>query len=106
MKMTLCRPSCFFLSSLHLIQQQSLRAASGSLQQLYCGTWDPHHADVIATSADSSFATWDLRAGKKAVSVDGAHFLQIRDLEFNRVQEHILVRAWVFLGSFLHEAGI
>ncbi|CAI5965019.1 unnamed protein product [Closterium sp. NIES-64] len=69
------------------------RVTGSGLQRLHTGAWDPHNADTIATTADTSIACWDLRAAIKTASIEGAHHLQIRDIDFNPNHPHILASA-------------
>ncbi|GJP31611.1 hypothetical protein CLOM_g16167 [Closterium sp. NIES-68] len=69
------------------------RVTGSGLQRLHTGAWDPHNADTVATTADTSIACWDLRAAIKTASIEGAHHLQIRDIDFNPNHPHILASA-------------
>lgn len=69
------------------------RVTGSGLQRLHTGAWDPHNADTVATTSDTSIACWDLRSASKVVSIDGAHHLQIRDIDFNPNCPHILASA-------------
>ncbi|CAI7884946.1 unnamed protein product [Closterium sp. NIES-53] len=69
------------------------RVTGSGLQRLHTGAWDPHNADTIATTADTSISCWDLRAAIKTASIEGAHHLQIRDIDFNPNHPHILASA-------------
>ncbi|KAJ7966953.1 WD repeat-containing protein DWA2-like [Quillaja saponaria] len=76
-------------------QVQSQESA-GMLHYLSGGAWDPHDANSVATTCESSVQLWDLRTMKKTNSIDCAH---VRNVDYNSKKKHILVTAE-------HESGI
>lgn len=67
------------------------QASAGELQQLSCGSWDPHDVNRMATAGDSTVHCWDLRALERTWTIEHAHFMQVRDMDFNPKHENVLM---------------
>ncbi|KAJ7005664.1 WD repeat-containing protein DWA2-like [Populus alba x Populus x berolinensis] len=70
-------------------QVQSMESA-GMLHYLSGGAWDPHDVNAVAATCESSVQLWDLRAMKKANSIECGH---VRNVDYDTRKKHILVTA-------------
>ncbi|XP_044512323.1 WD repeat-containing protein DWA2 isoform X2 [Mangifera indica] len=70
--------------------QVQSKESSGMLHYLSGGAWDPHDANSVAATCDSSVQFWDLRTMKKTNSIEHAH---VRNVDFDTKKKHILVTA-------------
>ncbi|KAG6556347.1 hypothetical protein Mapa_002290 [Marchantia paleacea] len=67
--------------------------SAGELHHMAGGAWDPHDVTNVATSIESSVQMWDLRSMKQSSRIEQAHAIQVRDIDFNPKNEHILITA-------------
>mmetsp|Transcript_19738 Transcript_19738/g.33910 ORF Transcript_19738/g.33910 Transcript_19738/m.33910 type:complete len:374 (-) Transcript_19738:58-1179(-) len=52
-------------------------------QKFWTGTWDLHHPDQLLTSSDTTIRAWDLRTLKPTQTIEQAHSIWVRDLDYN-----------------------
>mmetsp|Transcript_11473 Transcript_11473/g.19495 ORF Transcript_11473/g.19495 Transcript_11473/m.19495 type:complete len:358 (-) Transcript_11473:56-1129(-) len=60
-------------------------------QKMWTGAWDPHHPEQLITACESSIKGWDTRALKQTSSIDQAHQLSVRDLDYNPNRPYVFV---------------
>ncbi|KAJ0085085.1 hypothetical protein Patl1_09420 [Pistacia atlantica] len=70
--------------------QVQSKESSGMLHYLSGGAWDPHDANSVAATCESSVQFWDLRTMKKTNSIEHAH---VRNMDYDTKKKHILVTA-------------
>ncbi|KAJ0025236.1 hypothetical protein Pint_09260 [Pistacia integerrima] len=70
--------------------QVQYKESSGMLHYLSGGAWDPHDANSVAATCESSVQFWDLRTMKKTNSIERAH---VRNMDYDTKKKHILVTA-------------
>lgn len=57
------------------------------------GAWDPNDPEAFAVAIGSALCVWDMRSMQRAQSVEGAHALQVRDVDYNPRRPHVLCTA-------------
>ncbi|KAJ7545731.1 hypothetical protein O6H91_08G007500 [Diphasiastrum complanatum] len=67
--------------------------SAGRLQTMSAGCWDPHDVTSVATACGSSIKCWDLRSMKQANTIEQAHAVQVRDIDYNPNVPDIMVSA-------------
>ncbi|XP_044476102.1 WD repeat-containing protein DWA2-like isoform X2 [Mangifera indica] len=70
--------------------QVQSKESSGMLHYLSGGAWDPHDANSVAATCESSVQFWDLWTMKKTNSIERAH---VRNVDYDTKKKHILVTA-------------
>eukprot|EP00850_Spirogloea_muscicola_P012452 SM000080S22967 [mRNA] locus=s80:449851:453302:+ [translate_table: standard] len=69
------------------------QASAGALQRFSGGCWDPHDVNSVATISETAVSCWDLRMMRQSHTIEHAHEVQVRDLDFSRRRRHLLVTA-------------
>lgn len=57
------------------------------------GAWDPNDPEAFAVAVGNTLAVWDVRCMQCAQTVEGAHALQVRDVDYNPKRPHVLATA-------------
>ncbi|EIE27740.1 WD40 repeat-like protein [Coccomyxa subellipsoidea C-169] len=67
--------------------------ASGGSEQLSGGAWDPHDPNRFCSTGGSSVQVWDLRSGQQSGAISSAHGMPVRDVDFAKQQDNLIVTA-------------
>lgn len=69
------------------VKASALGAQYGA-ERIECAKWDPINPDDLVFGVGSNLVGWDLRANKKTYSVNKAHSICVRDVDYNRNKSH------------------
>ncbi|CAL8463698.1 g3232 [Coccomyxa elongata] len=67
--------------------------ANGGSEELTGGSWDPHNADRFCTTGGTSVQVWDLRSGQQSGAITEAHGMAVREVDFAKQQDNLIVTA-------------
>eukprot|EP00732_Lithocolla_globosa_P001263 Lithocolla_globosa_v1_NODE_599_length_3623_cov_13.493554.p1 type:complete len:371 gc:universal NODE_599_length_3623_cov_13.493554:2370-3482(+) len=65
----------------------------GRSSKLTAGCWNPHSPTQIGTSNDTIIRGWDVRSLKPTFTIEQAHSILVRDIDFNPNKPHMLASA-------------